>query len=497
MHSRAPQGVATIRTAIEQSSLPNAAGDPSLRRLVSPQNRIRKSAIRRAPVPPPPTTPPATSPPPLPRLLSQFAAGTVNVDPTRFIPSGISAITEMLNQMGTLAPEFSLSFTGIPTTMFSSSVNGMVTTMQAAASAPIPTAPTSGSTSLAPSAPAPAEPRFVPFALTTARDAWVARTRPRAAVPARIQTILKAGGTTLAAPAPAPAGARAATAAPLSGTMVAPTYDRILAAPELDAPVFRYLARLDASRFMPGVGDIPAESVMLLETNPRFIEALLVGLNSEMNRELLWREFPTDQRGTPFKHFWGWSDGGADIAPIHTWPATNALGANTRAGKGGQIVMLIRGRLLQRYPNTSIYAWRASGGRLVNPPAATDLKQPVFSGVLGSDIAFAGFDLTDADLSQGDGWFFVLQEQPTEARFGFDDGDGAPQHVPASWSDATWEDTGTPRGHYLRLNGNPLSGVKIGQVGFVDHAAALAYISMQKPVSVALHAHTITNATTQ
>ncbi len=490
MHSRAPQGVGTIRTAIEQSSLPDAAGDPSLRRLVSPQNRFRKSALRRAPVPPPPTTPPSTPPGPAPRLLSQFAAGTANVDPTRFIPSGISAVTEILTAVvGMFEPEISLGFSGIPSTIFGSSFPGMQSTMQAAANAPIPQAPTA--------APALAAPRFVPFALTTARDAWVARTRPRAAVPARIQTILKTGGIPLVAPAAAPAGARMATAAPSSGTTVAPTYDRILAAPELDAPVFRYLARLDASRFMPGVGDIPAESIMLLETNPRFIEALLVGLNSEMNRELLWREFPTDQRGTPFKHFWGWSDGGADIAPIHTWPATSALGANTRAGKGGQIVMLIRGRLLQRYPNTAIYAWRASDGRLVNPPAATDLKQPVFSGVLGLDIAFAGFDLTDTDLSQGDGWFFVLQEQPTEARFGFDDGDGAPQHVPASWSDATWEDTGTARGHYLRLNGNPLSGVKIGPVGFVDHAAALAYISMQKPVSVALHAHTITNATTR
>ena len=500
MHSRSPQGTGTIRTAIEQSSLPNAAGDPSLRRLVSPQNRFRKSAMRRAPVPPPPATPPASPPPPPPRMLSQFAAGTVPVDPTRFIPSGISAITEMLNQVGTLAPEFTLSFTGIPTSMFSSSVNGMVATMQAAANAPIPPAPTAqattGATALATTAP-PAPPQFVPFSLTTARDAWVSRTRPRAAVPARLQTLLKAGGTPLAPSASAPAGSRLATAAPSSsGTTVASTYDRVLAAPQLDAPVFRYLARLDATRFMPGVGEIPSDSIMLLETNPRFIEALLVGLNSEMNRELLWREFPTDQRGTPFKHFWGWSDGGADIAPIHTWPATNALGANTRAGKGGQIVMLIRGRLLQRYPNTSIYAWRSSGGKLVNPPAATDLKQPVFSGTLGSDIAFAGFDLTDTDLSQGDGWFFVLQQQPTEARFGFDDGDGAPPHVPASWSDATWEDTGTARGHYLRLTGNPLSGVKVGTVGFVDHAAALAYISMQKPVSVALHAHSIANAIT-
>jgi hypothetical protein len=493
MHSRAPQGTGTIRSAIEQSSFPDAAGDPSLRRLVSPQNRFRKTALRRTPAPPASTTP---APPP-PRMLAQFAAGTTTIDPTRFIPSGISAITEMLNQVGTLAPEFSLSFTGIPTGVFGSSVNAMVTTMQAAANAPIPPAPTSqpvsGVTALA--TPAPTVPQFVPFAMTTARDAWVSRTRPRAAVPARLQTILKIGDTPLA-PTSAPIGARLATAAPpASGTTVAPTYDRVLAAPSLDAPVFRYLAKLDPARFMPGVGDVPGESIMLLETNPRFIEALLVGLNAEMNRELLWREFPTDQRGTPFKHFWGWSDGGADIAPIHTWAPANALGANTRVGKGGQIVMLIRGRLLQRYPNTSIYAWRASGGKLVNPPAATDLKQPVFSGVLGSDIAFAGFDLTDADLSQGDGWFFVLQQQPTEARFGFDDGDGAAAHIPTTWSDATWEDTGTPPGHYLRLSGNPLSGVKIGAVSFVDHAAALAFISMQKPVSVALHAHTITSTT--
>ena len=58
-------------------------------------------------------------------MLSQPAAGTVPVDPTRFIPSGISAITEMLNQVGTLAPEFSLSFSGIPTTIFGSAVGGI------------------------------------------------------------------------------------------------------------------------------------------------------------------------------------------------------------------------------------------------------------------------------------------------------------------------------------------------------------------------------------
>ena len=39
-------------------------------------------------------------------------------------------------------------------------------------------------------------------------------------------------------------------------------------------------------------------------TNPPFIEAYMVGLNHEFARELLWREYPTDQRGPPFRQFW-------------------------------------------------------------------------------------------------------------------------------------------------------------------------------------------------
>ena len=194
-----------------------------------------------------------------------------------------------------------------------------------------------------------------------------------------------------------------------------PDARRILAAPELDVPVYEYLAKLDPDRFLPGVGEIPEEAITLLETNPRFIESVLVGLNWEMNRELLWRAFPTDQRGTPFRKFWAWTDGGPDIGPIHLWPKTNALGTNGRGGPGGQIALLVRGRLLRRYPNTSIFAWRSKNGALINPPTAADLKQPVFAGVLGVDIVFVGFDLTDADLLAGDGWFFVLQQQPTGA----------------------------------------------------------------------------------
>ena len=59
-----------------------------------------------------------------------------------------------------------------------------------------------------------------------------------------------------------------------------------MAAPELDVPIYEYLARLDPNRFLPGVGEIPEDAITLLETNPRFIESVMVGLNSEMESEL-------------------------------------------------------------------------------------------------------------------------------------------------------------------------------------------------------------------
>ena len=54
----------------------------------------------------------------------------------------------------------------------------------------------------------------------------------------------------------------------------------------------------------PGLEQVPANTVTLLETNPEFVESFLVGLNAEMSSELLWRNYPTDQRGTFFRQFW-------------------------------------------------------------------------------------------------------------------------------------------------------------------------------------------------
>ena len=185
----------------------------------------------------------------------------------------------------------------------------------------------------------------------------------------------------------------------IGGLTVAPQFDRIMAYPELHDPSYRLLARYDRDRLLPGVDAIPPDSVTLLETNPRFVAAFLAGLNHELNRELLWRRYPTDQRGTPLRRFWDRIDGGNDIAPMHQWrPLSSSL--VDVAGGESNLVLLIRGELLRRYPNTVVLAIKASGPTTPSTNDA-DVKRPIFSGLLEPDISFFGFDLEDDDIHTG------------------------------------------------------------------------------------------------
>ena len=271
--------------------------------------------------------------------------------------------------------------------------------------------------------------------------------------------------------------------------------DRIMVAPDLPAPAYSYLTAYDRDRFLPGVEAIPPNAITLLETNPRFIEAFLVGMNHEMNRELLWRAYPTDRMGTPFRYFWGWLDGNPDIKAIHQWSKAVDLGKNSRGrGPGGQVVLLVRGDLLRRYPNTVIFAWKAvrQGGvlRLVNPPdPLSELKKPVFGGRFDPDYTFYGFELTDIDLAQGDGWFFVLQEQPTEPRFGFDEPDPASPSPaqPADFNEIDWSQVGPAPGDYLRLSSSSLLNPAGAGKFAARNGARLARIALQQPMRVAVH----------
>jgi hypothetical protein len=195
----------------------------------------------------------------------------------------------------------------------------------------------------------------------------------------------------------------------------------IQAAPEFPQPVWSELRDQSSDWILPGLDRIGANTVGLCVPNQPFIEAFMVGLNHEMSRELLWNEYPTDQRGTYFRQFWdvrgnlpAAAGSRESIVHIHAWGRSN-LGENAPASADPEsmLVLLVRGDVIRRYPNVVVYTAEVENGE---PKAGTELF-PFFTGRLGGDIAFYGFVLDLATAQGNPGRYFILQEQPAEPRF--------------------------------------------------------------------------------
>lgn len=317
----------------------------------------------------------------------------------------------------------------------------------------------------------------VRFDLSAAGSAIRSHVDPRVAQPLRRDAILRFGGQSLSA--------LRADALDMKGWRAAPALDRVMAYPTFPVAAADYLAQYDRNRFCPGVNAIPANSVTLLETNPRFIAAFMAGLNHETNRELLWRGFPTDSRGTPFRRFWRRLDGKDDIPPIHSWGA-DSLAEQTIDPKGN-IVLLVRGDLLRRYPNTIAVALPALSDRA---PDHANVVKPIFEGQFEPDISFFGFPLVDTQLTQGAGWFFGLMEPVTEPRFGLDETVGDPPGGGAAGaSDAlAWPSVGVSGGEHLTRAHFSALGLNAAAAGSDDLAAKL----FQRPFALYVHARHIT-----
>ncbi len=326
------------------------------------------------------------------------------------------------------------------------------------------------------------------------------------------------------------------------------TFVEAMAYPRIDLPMYRPLADLGSELFLPNVGLIPQDSLSLLETNQKFIESYMLGLNHEFARELLWREYPTDQRGSYFRQFWdvsGYHDTEGlapdplreklyDIPKLHLWSRTSVLGAHDNRQPPGsvpkdEVVLSIRGELLKRYPTAVIYAHKAawqtksdgtidksliripeplSAAQESNPPR-DKVKLPLYEAKVDPDITFLGFDLTVREVrgdpaSDDPGWFFVIKERPGEPRFGLDvSRGGAPLN---SWSDLSWDDVSTEKS-LLRIrpgmNAHQLTTAPPASEGPEEsaqhledkqirwdentHAGTVAYVLYQLPVLVAVH----------
>lgn len=272
------------------------------------------------------------------------------------------------------------------------------------------------------------------------------------------------------------------------------TFDRVMAYPKIPLPAYEPLSKKLRDAFLPGAEDIPNDFVLLLKTNPRFVESYMVGLNHEMGRELLWRGYPTDQRGTPFRQFWKRLDGKLDIEPIHRWTYWTPIGSQGAASAEQKewLVLLIRGELLKRFPNTIIYARMKSPApnskKLGVPeefPGKTmqDLIQdPVFFGTLPPDITFVGFPIPPA---QRNDWCFVIEEQMTEPRFGFDEADSG-RAAPAvkGWKDVRWSDVDVAQGSHFGLVDLRKANNKVPDamdLPLTAHSAEAARALLQRP----------------
>jgi len=266
----------------------------------------------------------------------------------------------------------------------------------------------------------------------------------------------------------------------------------------------------------------------------------------------LWREYPTDQRGSYFRQFWdvsGYFDDKnrndeqlkedlKDIPELHRWKKNSALGDHDNREEGTdkeeEVVLVIRGELLKKYPNAVIYAqkaqWDMKDGKINNKverllvdlpekPPRDKMKTPLYEARVEPDIYFFGFDLTVEEALGGTGevptdidkpgWFFCIKERPGEPRFGLDiDQDN---EKPEVWNDLSWNDVlpaNAPTGSFIPvggatieqdLNANPLEieddekkdqhadDMKVSWKKNMN-AADVAYVLYQVPVLMAVHA---------
>jgi hypothetical protein len=269
---------------------------------------------------------------------------------------------------------------------------------------------------------------------------------------------------------------------------------RIMACPQFTAPLAIDLKTAHPDWLVPGLGNFPDNRVTLLQADGAFVESFLAGANHEMNREFLWRGFPTDQRGTPFRFFWPRPDRtAADIPPITNWPADTPLGNNgTKNGTDveGMTVLLVRGELLHRYPRSIVHL--APGLPSKDGPPPLDMnedhwKPPVFALRLDDRTTAFAYNVPPDKISGKPGFYFVFSEPITGPRFNFDAVPTTPMKV---WNDLDWDSVKDSRGFAFAGTApkrEPPNENKKGADWNRD-AADIARIAFAQPFRVAYHA---------
>lgn len=192
----------------------------------------------------------------------------------------------------------------------------------------------------------------------------------------------------------------------------------IMAFPLFPDPTSFYLQQLSTRFILPSVDQLQLNSISCFVTNPAFEEAFLAGMNTEMGRELLWREYPTDERGSYFMKFWDQSvlpkDFGKDyfdVKFLHQWD--KRLGQNHAEGKGPMLIFIIKSELMVMYPQTVVSLVARKNGKVEGQ------ELPAMTGWLSNDTYMAGFTLSSNIKQKGD-VYLAFAESDKSLRFSYD-----------------------------------------------------------------------------
>ena len=213
-----------------------------------------------------------------------------------------------------------------------------------------------------------------------------------------------------------------------------------MAYPIFPEPAYYYLKMFSEKFFIPAIDEIPDDSVALFLSNEAFTEAYLCGMNTEMGKELLWREYPTDQRGSYFRKFWDsetskediHNENFFDITPLHTWTSGN-LGSHHMESKDQLLLFAIKGKLMRKFPSTQVFLHKATGtynaasqeGTIKFDTPLLDEKhiiRPITQAYIREDILLLGFKKSFND-ALGDpeknnfGYFLTFLEDVQDLNF--------------------------------------------------------------------------------
>jgi hypothetical protein len=197
----------------------------------------------------------------------------------------------------------------------------------------------------------------------------------------------------------------------------------IMAYPEFFDPTVFYLRQLDTRFVLPSANDIKENTISMFESNKAFEEAFLAGMNTEMGKELLWREYPTDERGSYFRKFWDKAslpkcvDDYFDIKEMHEW--NDELGKNHRIGVDSLVVFVVKGKLMRAYPNTAVSIMPFNGSQF----ETSDRIVPEMTSWLNDDTYIVGFPkqkmitIKSKIISYGQTYCLTFEEQPQGLQF--------------------------------------------------------------------------------